>query len=103
MPMIPTRAREKVQMCTRLRSQEIWSMNRRKAIRVCGTAIMILLVVALGHSVEGQSLHSVVEPRARVFPTVGPGVTALKRDSSRRYYILAKPATVVSIYGSDGN
>lgn len=80
-----------------------WGMTRHIGFRVCGAAIMSLLVAVVAQLVEGQSLHSVVEPRARVFPAVGPGVTALKRDSSRRYYILAKPATVVSIYGSDGN
>jgi hypothetical protein len=30
-------------------------------------------------------------------------VTALKRDSAGRYYILAKPATVISIYDGEGN
>jgi len=45
----------------------------------------------------------VVEPHARIFPSVGPGVTALKRDSAGRYYILAKPATVISIYDGEGN
>jgi hypothetical protein len=44
-----------------------------------------------------------LEARGRVFPAVGPGVTALKRDPSGRYYVLAKPATVISIYDSNGN
>jgi hypothetical protein len=46
-----------------------------------------------------------VEPisaRARVFPEIGPGVTALKRDSAGRYYVLAAPANAIAIYGADG-
>lgn len=46
-----------------------------------------------------------VEPisaRARVFPEIGPGVTALKRDSAGRYYVLAAPANTIAIYGPDG-
>ena len=76
-------------------------MSRHTVLAVCGTAIAILLA-ALARPSRGQSLHSVVEPRARVFPTVGPGVTTLKRDASGHYYILAKPATVVSIYDPGG-
>jgi len=78
-------------------------MSQRRFVRVCGAAIASLLVAACIQTVEGQSLHSVIEPRARVFPTVGPGITALKRDSSGHYYILARPATIVSIYGPEGN
>jgi hypothetical protein len=40
--------------------------------------------------------------RARVFPEIGPGVAALKRDSAGRYYVLAAPANAIAIYGSDG-
>jgi hypothetical protein len=46
-----------------------------------------------------------VEPisaRARVFPEIGPGVGALRRDSAGRYYVLAAPANAIAIYGSDG-
>jgi len=39
----------------------------------------------------------------RVFPQVGADVRAIKHDSSSgRYYILAKPANVVWVYGSQG-
>lgn len=40
--------------------------------------------------------------RARVFPSVGPGVKALKRDSAGRYYVVLDPATSVGVYGADG-
>jgi hypothetical protein len=77
-------------------------MTGHTRIGVWGAAAVGLLVAALAPTVKGQSLRSVVEPRDHVFPTVGPGVTAIKRDSLNRYYVLAKPANVIFIYGSDG-
>jgi hypothetical protein len=50
-----------------------------------------------------QHLENVIESRGRVFPSVGAGITAVKRDSARRYYVLAKPATVISVYSSVGD
>jgi len=41
--------------------------------------------------------------RSRVFPGIGPGTKALKRDSSGRYYVLAAPAHAIAIYSSSGN
>jgi hypothetical protein len=52
---------------------------------------------------NAQGLTSVVEARGQVLPAVGPGVTALKRDASGRYYVLGKPATEIVIYDSHGN
>jgi hypothetical protein len=55
-------------------------------------------------SAAGQSREVVREivARSRVFPEIGPGVRALKRDSSGRYYVLAAPATVITVYGASG-
>lgn len=50
-----------------------------------------------------QHLENVIESRGRVFPSVGAGITAVKRDSAGRYYVLAKPATVISVYSSVGD
>ena len=52
---------------------------------------------------QDQAFAREIEARARVFPEVGPGVAALKRDAAGRYYILAAPANTVLIYGGDGN
>jgi hypothetical protein len=38
----------------------------------------------------------------RLFPDLGPGLRAIKRDSSGRYYVLAASASLVSVYGVDG-
>jgi hypothetical protein len=50
----------------------------------------------------GQHLENVIESRGRIFPSVGAGVTAVKRDSAGRYFVLAKPATVISVYNASG-
>ena len=43
-----------------------------------------------------------IAARGRLFPELGPGLRAIKRDSSGRYYVLAAPATTISVYGTDG-
>ena len=75
-----------------------------------GKWLILGQLVAIGLLVEGlpvpgaaQGLRTAIEPRERVFPAVGAGVTAIKRDSSGRYYVLAKPESVISVYGPDGN
>jgi hypothetical protein len=78
-------------------------MARRAGLGVSAAVVLGLLLASLSPLVKAQEIRSVVEPRARVFASVGPGVTALKRDSAGRYYILAKPATVISIYDAEGN
>ncbi len=50
-----------------------------------------------------QGLRTVIEPREKVFPQVGAGVTGVKRDPSGRYYVLAKPATSIAVYSADGS
>ncbi len=78
-------------------------MACRTGLGVSTAIVLGLLLASLSPPVKGQEIRSVVEPRARVFASVGPGVTALKVDSAGRYYILAKPATVISIYDAEGN
>jgi hypothetical protein len=52
----------------------------------------------------GQLENSAQEilARSRVFPEIGPGLIAMKRDSSGRYYILAAPANTIAVYSSSG-
>ena len=69
----------------------------------CAAVLAALVMGGMARPVAGQQIRSIIEARVRVFPAVGPGVTALKRDSAGRYYVLAKPATLISIYGADGN
>jgi len=51
---------------------------------------------------EDQEFSREILARARIFPEIGPGVAAIKTDPNGRYYVLAEPATAVSILQSDG-
>src|SRR5580704_7418661 len=65
---------------------------------------------AIGHAAEsgatgGMALPQVereIQATGRVFAEIGPGVNALKRGASGLYYILAAPASVISVFGADG-
>ncbi|MGD1210559.1 MAG: hypothetical protein ABR973_04270 [Candidatus Acidiferrales bacterium] len=67
-------------------------------------AILAAITVRTLSPAEPQEQGHVepVSARARMFPEIGPGVAALKRDSAGRYYVLAAPANAIAIYGSDG-
>ena len=43
-----------------------------------------------------------ISARGRLFPELGPGLRAIKRDSIGRYYILAASSSAVLVYGPDG-
>ncbi|HXY79559.1 MAG TPA: hypothetical protein VEI08_02880, partial [Candidatus Bathyarchaeia archaeon] len=47
---------------------------------------------------QDQAFTRDIAARGRVFPEVGPGISAIKRDAAGRYYVLAAPATAVLIY-----
>ncbi len=76
-------------------------MWRSNPVRYCGFAVLLLgLRPVPGASAQG--MQSTLRADARVFPSIGPGVTDLKRDSRGRYYVLAEPATRISIYDAAG-
>jgi len=53
----------------------------------------------LGAGQEGAvEIHAL----ARVFPEIGPGVEAVKRDAEGKYYVVAAPARSVAIFDTDG-
>jgi hypothetical protein len=74
----------------------------RRILHVGQILVLGLWVAAGVYPALGQGFETAIEPQGRVIPTIGPGVTALKQDSSGRIYVLAKPANVISIYGPDG-
>jgi len=70
-------------------------------------AALLAMAAAAGSLVAGRGQDAAVVAeeivaRGRVFPEIGPGVTALKRDAAGRYYVLAAPANTIRIYGPDG-
>jgi len=70
-------------------------------------ASIALSMVAAGSAppgfAQGPAFAREIQARRRVFPEIGPGVSALKRDAAGRYYILAAPATAVAVYDVDGH
>ena len=77
-------------------------MRRSNPVCFCGLAA-ILLVLWPSRPVAAQGLQTTLHAGPRVFRAVGPGVAAIKRDSAGRYYILAQPATSISIFDPAGN
>ena len=51
---------------------------------------------------EDQEFSREILARARVFAEIGPGVAAIKTDWNGRYYVLAEPATAISVFQPDG-
>jgi hypothetical protein len=76
-------------------------MLRSNPVCFCGLAA-ILLACCSAMTAAAQGLQTTLHAGPRVFPSVGPGVAAIKRDAAGRYYILAQPATTISIYDPAG-
>jgi hypothetical protein len=72
-------------------------MWRCKQLGFWNWLAIIVLVFAAVRPAAAQGILTTLHARWRVFPAVGPGVTALKRDSAGRYYILARPATTIFV------
>lgn len=71
-------------------------------------ASIVAAVFAAGESArpaaaQDQAFTRDIAARARIFPEIGAGVSALKRDASGRHYVLAAPANAIAIYGADGS
>ena len=70
--------------------------------------LAILAAIAAGWNflplfaaIRTQARVPAMVARARLFPELGPGLRAIKRDTSGRYYILAAPASSISVYGAN--
>jgi len=73
-----------------------------KRLRLLAATIALASTAITVPCISAQGIQNVLRARARVFPAVGPGIAAIKRDSSGRYFILAEPASVISIFDSAG-
>ncbi len=51
---------------------------------------------------NAQGFVNAIPARARVFPEISSGATAMKRDAAGHYYVLANPPTVIWIFDADG-
>jgi hypothetical protein len=77
-------------------------MWRRIQIGVC-LGILTVVTAVWTPPTAAQGIVRQIIARRRVFPDIGPGVSVVKRDAAGRYYILAAPATIISIYAADGS
>src|SRR6201982_2340159 len=50
----------------------------------------------------GQNAPLEIRAAAHVFPEVGAGLIAIKRDAAGHYYVVASPASTVQIFSTDG-
>lgn len=75
-------------------------VRTRAYLLVFLTPLLLMALLGVDTAARGQDASAV--PAARVFPQVGPDIQAIKRDSLGRYYILAKPASVIWVFGPDG-
>jgi hypothetical protein len=79
-------------------------MFRRSQWGIRGLSCVALFITAIAvpHPVNAQGFVSAVQSHKRVFPEITSGVTAMKRDSAGRYYVLATPPSVIWIYSPQG-
>ncbi len=51
---------------------------------------------------NAQGFVNAIPARARVFPEISSGVTAMKRDTAGHYYVLANPPNVIWTFDAEG-
>lgn len=64
--------------------------------------ILLLAGFAAPHPVNAQGFVNAVQSHGRAFPEITSGVTAMKRDSAGRYYVLSTPPNVIWIFSPEG-
>src|SRR6202050_3766911 len=79
-------------------------MFRRSGWSLWGPVCVIALLAGFTapRPVNAQGFVSAVRSHARVLPEITSGVTAMKRDTAGRYYVLAAPPSVIWIYSPQG-
>jgi hypothetical protein len=72
--------------------------------KLCKPSFLLLLIAGFASPppVNAQGFVNAIPARARVFPEISSGVTAMKRDRAGHYYVLANPPTVIWIFDADG-
>lgn len=67
-----------------------------------GGIVLVMRDSAAQAQIPQEQMEREITARARLFPGVGPGIKALKRDSAGRYYVLTAPGQAVQVFGPDG-
>ncbi len=81
-------------------------MFRRSRVAITAAVLLTLSVAwhlssRLANAQDLSAAHELLA-RGRVFPEIGGGVSVIKRDSARHYFILAAPAKSIVIYQAGG-
>jgi hypothetical protein len=64
-------------------------------------AVLCLLVCVASVS-PAQDLEDELTAKARILPTIGPGLRSVRVGTDGNTYVLTAPATYVSVFGKDG-
>ncbi|MHB8753949.1 MAG: NHL repeat-containing protein [Candidatus Acidiferrales bacterium] len=75
-----------------------------RAIIVAAAAIAVcaaLFLPARNSRAQDNNMEIELTARARLFPDVGPGIKAVKRDAADRYYFLSTTDHAVRVYAAD--
>lgn len=74
----------------------------RGTFRMAALAVLVFSAAGSGRFASAQQYEQEINARARIFPDVGRGVRAIKRDGAGRYYILTAPGPAIGVYRADG-
>src|SRR6266849_4462010 len=74
----------------------------RGTFRMAALAVLVFSAAGSGRFAAAQQYEQEINARARIFPDVGRGVRAIKRDGAGRYYILTAPGPAIGVYRADG-
>jgi len=62
----------------------------------------LCVLVCLASTGYAQDLDDQLTAKARILPTIGPGLRAVKVGADGNTYVLTAPASYVSVFGKDG-
>jgi len=69
--------------------------SRKFSAAIVAACLLALAVVPIAAQVDDQLLA-----KRRVFPSIGPGLRALRHGADGKYYVLASPAVGIAIFDS---
>ena len=64
--------------------------------------LFVCLVVSLASASHAQDLEDELTAKARILPSIGPGLRSIKVGADGNTYVLTAPASYVSVFGKEG-
>lgn len=68
-------------------------------VRIVAGLCLLICVAGVAHA---QDVEDEVTAKKRLFPGVGPGLRAVKRDADGNFYVLTAPGSSVSVFDAAG-